>query len=51
LNVNTLQAGQVYLANNTISNFYGTQLLVTSKMNFTGGIDGAPVAMAYFLQK
>ena len=51
LNVNTLQAGQVYLANNTISNFYGTQLLVTSKMNFVGGIDGAPVAMAYFLQK
>ena len=51
LNVNTLQAGQVYLANNTISNFYGTELLVTSKMNFVGGIDGAPVAMAYFLQK
>ena len=51
LNVNTLQAGQVYLANNTISNFYGNELLVTSKMNFVGGIDGAPVAMAYFLQK
>jgi hypothetical protein len=51
LNVNTLTSGQIYIANNTISNTTGNQIYVTSKMTFTGGIDGAPVALVFFGQK
>ena len=51
LNVNTLIAGQVQIANNVISNTTGAQILVTSKMTFTGGIDGAPVALVFFSQR
>jgi hypothetical protein len=51
LNVNTLTAGVVYIANNTISTTSGGQLNVTAKMNFTGGIDGAPVALGFFLSR
>ena len=51
LNVNTLTAGQVYIANNTISNTTGAEIKVTSKMNFTGGVDGAPVALGFFLTR
>ena len=51
LNVNTITSGQIYIANNTISNTTGNQILVTSKMTFTGGIDGAPVALVFFGQK
>ena len=48
LNVNTITSGQIYIANNTISNTSGNQIYVSSKMLFTGGIDGAPVALAFF---
>ena len=55
LNVNTLTSGQIYIANNTIglaATVTGTTTInVTSKMNFTGGIDGAPVALIFFGQK
>jgi hypothetical protein len=51
LNVNTLTAGQIYIANNTIYNTTGNQIYVSSKMLFTGGIDGAPVALIFFGQK
>ncbi len=51
LNVNTLTSGVIYIAGNTISTTSGVQINITSKMNFTGGIDGAPVALAYFTQK
>jgi hypothetical protein len=51
LNVNTLTAGQIFLANNTISNTTGAQIKVTSKMNFVGGIDGSPVALGFFMQR
>jgi hypothetical protein len=51
LNVNTLTAGVVYVANDTITTTSGGQLNITAKMNFTGGIDGAPVALGFFLQK
>jgi hypothetical protein len=52
LNVNTLTAGQILIANNSISNTTGSgAILVTSKMNFTGGIDGAPVALVFFGQR
>ncbi len=51
LNVNTLTAGVIYVAGNTISTTSGGQIRVTAKTNFTGGIDGAPVAMGYFMQR
>ena len=52
LNVNTLTAGQIYIAGNSITNTTGSgAIYVTSKMNFTGGIDGSPVALAYFGQR
>jgi len=51
LNVNTITSGQIYIAGNTISNTTGNQILVTSKMTFTGGIDGAPVALVFFGQR
>jgi hypothetical protein len=51
LNVNTLTSGVIYVANNTISTTTGVQINVTAKMNFTGGIDGAPVALAFFMQR
>ena len=50
LNVNTLTSGVIYIAGNTITTTSGVQINITSKMNFTGGIDGAPVALAYFTQ-
>jgi hypothetical protein len=51
LNVNTLTSGVIYIAGNTITTTSGVQINITSKMNFTGGIDGSPVALAYFTQK
>ena len=51
LNVNTLTSGVIYIAGNTISTTSGVAINVTAKMNFTGGIDGTPVAMMYFLQR
>jgi hypothetical protein len=51
LNVNTLTAGQIFIANNSISNTTGGQIYVSGKMNFTGGIDGAPVALVFFAQR
>ena len=51
LNVNTLTSGVIYIAGNSISTTSGVGINVKSKMNFTGGIDGAPVALGYFLQR
>jgi len=51
LNVNTLTSGIVYIAGNSISTTTGEGIKVTSKMNFTGGIDGAPVALGFFMQR
>jgi hypothetical protein len=51
LNVNTLTSGVIYIAGNSISTTTGAGISVTSKMNFTGGIDGAPVALGYFLTR
>jgi len=51
LNVNTLTSGVIYVANNTISTTSGVEIKVKAKMNFAAGIDGAPVALAYFLQR
>ena len=51
LNVNTLTAGTIYISGNTIKSTDGNQINITSKVNFTGGIDGSPVALIYFAQK
>jgi len=51
LNVNTLTSGVIYVANNTISTTSGVQIKVTAKMYFTAGVDGAPVALTYFMQR
>jgi hypothetical protein len=51
LNVNTLTAGVVFIANDEITTTSGGQLNITAKMNFTGGIDGAPVALGFFLAR
>lgn len=50
LNVNSLTAGVVYIAGQTITTTTNVQINVNTKMNFTGGIDGTPVAMSLFLQ-
>jgi len=49
LNVNTLTAGVLYLSGNTISTTTGVQINVTNKLYFIGGVDGSPMALAYFL--
>jgi hypothetical protein len=51
LNVNTLTSGVIYVANDSISTTSGGQINIKSKMNFTGGIDGAPVALGFFLSR
>ena len=51
LNVNTLTAGTVFIANDEITTTSGGQLNIKAKMNFTGGVDGAPVALGYFLAR
>jgi hypothetical protein len=51
LNVNTLTSGVVFIAGNSITTTTGVQINVNAKLNFTGGIDGAPVALAFFNQR
>lgn len=51
LNVNTLTAGVVFIANDEITTTSGGQLNIKAKMNFTGGVDGAPVALGFFLAR
>ena len=47
--VNTLTAGIIYVAGNTISTTTGGQIKVANKMYFVGGIDGSPLAMNFLL--
>ena len=49
LNVNTLTAGSIFVANNVITTTTNLKIDVTTKMNFIGGVDGYPVAMNLFL--
>ena len=51
LNVNTLTSGIVYIAGNSISTTTGAGINITSRMNFTGGITGTPVALSFFMQR
>jgi hypothetical protein len=49
LNVNTLTVGVIYISGNTITTTTNVQILVTATMNFTGGINGIPIAMNMLL--
>jgi len=49
LNVNTLTAGQIFVANDFITTTTGGRINVLAPMNFIGGINGVPVAMNLFL--
>ena len=51
LNVNSLTAGNIYLAGSTITTLTGGAITVATKLNFTGGIDGSPVALVWFGQR
>jgi hypothetical protein len=49
LNVNSVTAGLVEVSGQQITTTTGEQLNILAKVNFTGGISGAPVAFNYFL--
>jgi hypothetical protein len=49
LNVNTLTAGVIYIAGQTISTTTSVQININTKVNFKGGIDGTALALNYFL--
>ena len=49
LNVNSLTAGQILITGQQISNVTGGEIKVVEKMNFEDGVDGAPVALNFFL--
>jgi hypothetical protein len=49
LNVNSLTAGVVKVSGQQITTTTGAQINILQKVNFTGGITGAPVALNYFL--
>ena len=50
LNVNTITAGQIYIAGNTISSTTNSIININTTVNFKGGVDGYPVALNLFLQ-
>jgi hypothetical protein len=49
INVNSLTAGVIYIAGNTITTTTNVQININTKMNFLGGVDGSPVALNYYL--
>ena len=49
LNVNQLTAGSIRISSDVITNTTGSAINITTNVNFTGGIDGDPVALNYFL--
>jgi len=50
LNVNTITAGQIYIAGNSISSTINGVININTTVNFAGGVDGYPVALNLFLQ-
>lgn len=50
LNVNTITAGSIYIAGNSISSTTNTAININTTVNFAGGVDGYPVALNLFLQ-
>ena len=49
LNVNSVTAGFIFIANNEITTTTGGVIEVKAKMNFQGGVVGLPIAFNYFL--
>lgn len=49
LNVNTLTAGVVYIAGQTIATTTNVQININTKVNFKGGIAGDALVLNYFL--
>jgi len=49
LNVNSVTAGVIEITGDTISTTSGAKINIEDRMNFIGGIDGAPVALNMFL--
>jgi len=49
LNVNSLTAGVIYIAGNSITTTTEVGIDINTKVNFLGGVDGSPVALNYFL--
>ena len=49
LNVNSVTAGVIEITADQISTTSGAKINIEDRVNFTGGIDGAPVALQMFL--
>ena len=49
LNVNSVTAGVIEITGDTISTTSDAKINIEDRVNFTGGIDGAPVALNMFL--
>jgi hypothetical protein len=49
LNVNSITAGSILISGQEITTTSGAQINILQKVNFTGGIQGDPVALNYFL--
>jgi hypothetical protein len=49
LNVNSITAGVIRISGQEITTTTDAQINILQKVNFTGGIKGAPVALNYFL--
>lgn len=49
LNVNSVTAGSIYIAGNTITTVAGTVIQMKAKFEFRSGVTGLPVAWNYFL--
>jgi hypothetical protein len=49
LNVNTLTAGVIYIAGQTIATTTNVQININTKVNFKGGIAGNALVLNYFL--
>ena len=50
LNVNTITAGAIFIAGNSITTITNQAININTTVNFTGGVDGYPVALNMFLQ-
>jgi hypothetical protein len=50
LNVNQITAGLITIFGSTIETTTGVSIVMKSPVNFTGGVNGSPVALGYFLR-
>jgi hypothetical protein len=50
LNVNQITAGLITIFGSTIETTTGVSITIEAPVNFTGGVNGSPVALGYFLR-